>query len=149
MGGPALGALLTLLGPRPSLPSWFQAYPYCVSFAKSPFLGLGPLATESWLSQCWWRSLWLGLSLDPTTPPTPNGPDRCLAGSSPSCPLSPSKLLSRPGTLFKEPSLSCSRPATAQGSTPHHGRLELPCLLTLIPSCDLDFICNSDLHCIA
>lgn len=56
------------------------------------------------------------------------------------------KLLSGPGTLFKEPSLSCPRPAAARGSTPDHGRLGLPCFLTLTSSCDLDFICDSDLY---
>lgn len=45
---------------------------YFVSLPKSPFLGPGPWATK--IRLCWWRSSWLGLSLDLTTPPTLNGP---------------------------------------------------------------------------
>lgn len=145
MGGPASRALLPWHGPRPSLPSCVS---YFVSLPKSPFLGPGPWATKIRLAQCWGKSLWLGLSLDLTTPPT-LAPDRCLAGNTLSCPLSLSKLLSRPGRVFKEPSLGCSSPAAARGSTPDHGRLGLPCLLTLTSSCDLDFICDSDFHLIA
>lgn len=69
-GWPCLGALLNLHGPRPSLPSWLQASTYRVSSARSPFLGLGPLAAEILLALHWWSSLWFGQSLDPTTPPT-------------------------------------------------------------------------------
>lgn len=119
--------------PRPGAPSW----------------ALGP-----WLQ----RSGWPPTGRDPcglnglrNPQPHPLGmaPDRCLAGLPPPCPLSPSKLLSGPGTLFKEPSLSSPSPAGARGSPPDHGRLALPCLLTLTSSCDLDFICDSDLHLIA
>lgn len=74
VGGPALGALPNLCGPGPSLPSWFQASTYCVSAARSPFLGLRPLAAEIRLAPHWQRSLWLERSPEPTTPPTRNGP---------------------------------------------------------------------------
>ena len=119
--------------PRPGAPSW----------------ALGP-----WLQ----RSGWPPTGKDPcglnglrNPQPHPLGmaPDRCLAGLPPLCPLSPSKLLSGPGTLFKEPSPSSPSPAGTRGSPPDHGRLALPCLLTLTSSCDLDFICDSDLHLIA
>lgn len=56
--GPALGALLTFHGPKPHLPSWFQASIYCV-FSQEPLPGpwalsykdpVGPVLVESFVA---------------------------------------------------------------------------------------------------
>lgn len=71
VASPALEALLTSNGPRPSPPGGFQASTYSVFSAKCPFLGLCPLGAEIRLAQyrrrsCGLDGIW--------TPPTPNGP---------------------------------------------------------------------------
>lgn len=155
MGGPAVGTLLTCTAHSQVFPDGFR-----------PQLTLRPrLGAPSWASVPGYRDpVGLGLveilvawsvSLDPTAPPTQNGPRQVPGREAPILCFVTFQTLVRTGALFKGLSPSSASPAASRGSPPDHGRLGPPCLLPLTSLLNSDLtpwtylVCDSDLHLIA